>query len=150
MLKNLHRLHSHSNSACLVTHCSKENVSLRLPRSECVCVDCDDCAAFTEDDRKPDYIGIVEPQSADTEAYWFVLEMKSRVSNPKDPVDQIQTGINKIQNSPYFALERTPSEVVPIIVHGRKGPRVTDLAKYPVRFRGRKFRVFTRRSGDNL
>ncbi|MCY4653762.1 MAG: hypothetical protein OXC95_11435, partial [Dehalococcoidia bacterium] len=102
--------------------------------------------AFTENDRKPDYIGIIEPQSG-TEAYWFVLEMKSRVSNPKDPVDQIQAGINKIQNSPYFDLERTPYEVVPIIVHGRRGPRVTDLAKYPVRFRGRKFRVLTRRSG---
>ncbi len=149
MLDNLRRLHSHSNSACLVGHCSKENVSLRLPRSEFVCVDCDSCAAFTEDERKPDYIGVREPQS-DPQAYWFVLEMKSRVSNPKDPVEQIQAGVNKIQNSPDFALDRSPSEVVPIIVHGRRGPRVADSDKYPVRFRGRKFRVLTRRSGDNL
>ena len=149
MLNSLRQLHRHSTSACLVTHCSKENVSLRLPRSGCVCVDCDKCLSFTPNEPKPDYIGLMVGQSS-SQTYWFVLEMKSSVRRPNEVIRQLQAGVDKIRNSPAFRLNDSPETVKPYIVHGRGRTRVADRARRYVTYGSKKFEVRNIRSGGSL
>ena len=148
MLDQLRRLHSHSDARCLVAHCSSQGVTLRLPRSGCVCVDCDSCEAFSPSESKPDYIGIDANDSGD---YWFVLEMKTSVRDFRSAVSQLQAGADKIRNSSAFRVSGAPISLVPIIVHGRGRVRMSDKDRNrSVLFGGVKFRVQMRRSGDTL
>ncbi len=149
MLDNLRILHSHSNGVCLVSHCSKENVTLNLPQSGCVCVDCDDCPSFTQNERKPDYIGIREGRTS-SQTYWFVLEMKSSVRRPNEVIRQLQAGVDKIRNSPVFRLNNSPETIRPLIVHGRGRTRVADRARRYVMYGSKKFEVRNIRSGGSL
>ena len=147
-LNQLRRLHRHANARCVVVHCSSHGVALRLPRSGCVCVDCDSCEAFSTSESKPDYIGIDENDSG---GYWFVLEMKTSVRDFRSAVSQLQAGADKIRNSPAFRVSGAPSSLVPTIVHGGGKVRMSDKDRNrSVLFGGVKFRIQMRRSGDAL
>lgn len=147
-LDSLRQIHSHSDARCIVAHCSSEGVTLSLPRSGCVCVDCDECGAFSPSESKPDYIGI---DASGSEPYWFVLEMKTSVHDFKSAVDQLQAGANKIQNSSDFRVSDAPDELVPVIVYRSVKARMTDKERNRrVLFKGEKFRVQMRRSGGSL
>ena len=147
MLDDLRRLHSHSDAKCLVAHCDSQNVTLRLPDSGCVCVDCDECAAFGPNDPKPDYIGLMD--GGPGQRYWFILEMKSSVSGGT-AIRQLQAGADKIRSSRAFAVSDAPDEIRPIIVHGSGGVRISNKARRLIQFGNKKFPVLTRRSGSRL
>ena len=147
MLDDLRRLHSHSNAKCLVERCSNQGVTLRLPRSGCVCVDCDECGEFGDNETKPDYIGLMDRGAG--QRYWFILEMKSSVRDDT-AIRQLQAGADKIRNSRAFAVSGAPDEIRPIIVHGRGKTRISSGARRLIRFGNKKFAVLTKRSGGQL
>ena len=146
MLDSLRQLHTHG---CIVRHCSKENVTLNLPRSGCVCVDCDDCPSFMQDESKPDYIGIKEGSSS-SQANWFVVEMKTNVSSVSAVLGQIEAGVDKIRSSPSFQFSGATSKVIGIVVHSRRGAKTADLARHKMTLRGEKVVVIGKRSGSSL
>ena len=147
-LNCLRQLHNHSDAKCLVAYCSSQRVTLSLRGSGCVCVDCDECEAFSPSEPKPDYIGI---DASGSEPYWFVLEMKTSVHDFKSAVAQLQAGADKIRNSPAFDVCDAPDELVPIIVYRSVKARMTDKDRNrSVQLGGKKFRVQMRRSGGTL
>lgn len=149
MLQNLRRLHIHSNSACLVGHCSKEKVTLNLPESGCVCVDCDECPSFKQNESKPDYIGIREGETV-SQSHWFVVEMKTNVSSVSAVLRQIEAGVDKIRNSPCFQFNGAPSKVIGIVVHSRRGAKADDLKRHRITYGGKRIIVIGKRSDRSL
>ena len=129
-----------------MNRCSSQGVTLDLSDSECVCVDCDSCAAFGPNDPKPDYIGLQDSENPS----WFVVEMKRSVRNLSQPARQLQAGADKIQADPLFRVDGSPQTIVGIIVHGRGKTKTTDVSSYSIRFRGKRFPITIKRSGERL
>ena len=112
-------------------------------------MDCDECPSFTQNESKPDYIGIREGRSSD-QAHWFVVEMKTNVSSVNTVLRQIEAGVEKIKNSSSFRLDISPGKIIGVIVHSRRGAKAADLARHKITYEGEKIIVIGRRSGSSL
>ena len=129
-----------------MNRCSGQGVTLDLSDSDCVCVDCDSCAAFGPNDPKPDYIGLQDSEKP----RWFVIEMKKSVRSLSQPVRQLQAGADRIQADPLFRVDGSPQTIVGIIVHGKGTVKTSDISSYSIKFKGKRFPVITKRSGATL
>ena len=112
-------------------------------------MDCDECPSFTQNESKPDYIGIREGRSS-SQTYWFVVEMKTNVSSVNTVLRQIGAGVDKIQNSHLFRFSGSPTKVIGIIVHRRRGAKAADLVRHKITYDGKRITVLGRRSDDSL
>jgi hypothetical protein len=151
LVEELHRLHTSCNPSCIMQRCNKEGCTFNLPTQQAISIDCDLCKSFpnAEGEQKPDFIVLyIEKEPS----YWFVLEMKSRVSHAESIVKQLQAGADVIQNSPYFKLKNSPQRLVPVLLRGR-GIHANDiqiLNSRRISFAGRKLPIRTKRCGTNL
>ena len=112
-------------------------------------MDCDKCPSFNQNESKPDYIGIREGETV-SQSHWFVVEMKTNVSSVNSVLRQIEAGVDMIQNSPSFQFSGSPTKVIGIVVHRRRGAKADDLKRHRITYGGKRIIVIGRRSDRSL
>ena len=111
LFANLRALHQSCNPSCLVRTCKRPRCQLRLPQ-EAMAMDCDRCRAFPQHKKHPDFIVL----HANASAHWFVVEMKSKVSNVSDIIEQLEAGAKAILSSRLFKVG-IPPDIAFIVLH---------------------------------
>jgi hypothetical protein len=112
--------------------------------------DCDRCAAFPRErgKKRPDFIVCLQREKPHKPC-WYIVEMKGRVSHPRQIVEQLQAGVNAIQTDRRFAVLSPSDDLVPVVLYYGK-IRTGDFDKRYVLFSGRVLPVKPRRCGIEL
>ncbi len=153
LVRRFQDLHVACSPNCIVRRCNRGDCTVQFTSRYVRCVDCDRCAAFTNEPnaRKPDFIllSVGEGRSHST---WLVVEMKTRAGHVGSIAEQLQAGADAIENNTRFAFEESPRRIVPLLLHQR-GIHTADiqvLNSKRIRFAGRPWAIQTRRCGVDL
>jgi len=148
-LRELEELHSSCNPCCIVESCRRRRCKIVLDTiGNVICLDCDKCGVFTENNRRPDFI-ILYYDSVRKVGRWLVIEMKGRVSHPRHIVEQLQEGAEVIALNSKFKVSDSPKVLNAIVVRD-KHVRTSDFAQRHITFLGRRLWISVIRPGSSL
>ena len=150
-LSGLLSLHASCQPPCITPRCSRGDCSLHLPTGQAMAVDCDRCTCIPQGARRPDFI-LLYQQPGSSSTRWIVVEMKSRVGQAGQIVEQLQAGADLIQSNTCFHVKHSPLRLLPLLLHSR-GIHTADVQvinSRRVTFRGRAYPILSRRCGLDL
>ena len=140
MLAGIRRAHARCGGCIqLGPVVTKKRVSLHLDSSGVaghVCVDCDQCGAFSGHNARPDFI-IAANWTPQIRSLTLVEMTGGQVRS--DCIKSLQSGATVCANSTWFPLPSDVSISFHILHHGKV--HTANLTTRPVTFRSKKFRV---------